>query len=125
MATAKASKNQASTAPRAAIPKGMKVIEGGYAKSWDVEALPILTGKVEHAPKVVTLRQGKKEVERKCMEVRTDDGERYTVWESAGLIPLFENVTENAPCTVWISFRGYGTAKKGQNPPKLFDVAVG
>ncbi len=53
------------------------------------------------------------------------DGERFTVWESAGLVNLFSAIEEKAPCTVWIHFRGFGTAKRGQNPPKLFDSAIG
>lgn len=106
-------------------PKGMNVIAGGYAASWDVEALPTLEGRVNDKPRTVVLTKGKKETPRQCIEVRTMEGERFTVWESAGLVQLFEALTEKAPCNVWIHFRGYGTAKKGQNPPKLFDAAIG
>lgn len=120
MTTAKA---KATASAPAGIPKGMKPIEGGYAKTWNVDELPILEG-MASAPKTVTLTKGKKSDDRRCFELRTDDGERYTVWESAGLASLFEAVEEKAPCRVWISFRGYGTAKKGQNPPKLFDSAI-
>ena len=114
--------------PAAQPPKGMKTLDGGFAKNWDVEQLPILEGKVEHEVKTVTLNKGtKKEADRRCCEVRTADGDRYTLWESAALVSLFEKLAETGavPCKVWISFKGYGTAKKGQNAPKLFDVAVG
>jgi len=110
--------------PSATAPKGMKTISGGYAATWNVDEVPTLDGKVADKPKTVTLTQGKKQVERRCIEVRTADGERYTVWESAGLVTLFEALDEGAPCRVWIHFKGYGTAKKGQNPPKLFDSAI-
>lgn len=108
------------------VPKGMRVLEGGYANTWNVEEVPTLDGEVTAAPKVVTLTKGKKTTDRQCIEVRTKDGDRYTVWESAGLTPLFERLNEKdaIPCRVWIAFKGYGTAKKGQNAPKLFDVAI-
>jgi hypothetical protein len=106
-------------------PKGMKMIEGGYAKSWNVEEFDTISGKVSEGPKTVQLTQGKKTVDRRCIEVKTDDGERYTVWESAALGALFAAIEEQAPCKVWIHFTGYGTAKKGQNPPKLFESAIG
>ena len=123
MATAKA--KASAPRPSATPPKGMKQIQGGYAATWDVEKLPVLQGSISEAPKTVTLTQGKKQVERRCVEVKTADGDRYTVWESAGLASLFSAVEEQTPCKVWISFRGYGVAKKGQNPPKLFDSAIG
>lgn len=124
MATAKASKNQTNTAPQP--PKGMKVIHGGYAKTWNVDEMPVLEGKVSEGPKTVTLNKGtKKEADRRCVEVTTDDGSRYTLWESAGLAGLFEKLAEaELPVKVWVAFRGLGTAKKGQNAPKLFDAAI-
>jgi len=103
----------------------MKAIQGGYAATWNVDELPVLQGTVSDAPKTVTLTQGKRQVERRCIEVKTADGDRFTVWESAALVPLFGALAEEAPCKVWIAFKGYGTAKKGQNPPKLFDSAIG
>lgn len=107
-------------------PKGMKPLVGGFAKTWDVEEFDTLQGKVGAAPKSVTLNKGtKKETDRRCVEVTTEDGERYTLWESAGLVPLFDAMAEQAPCKIWVKFTGLGTAKKGQNPPKLFDAAIG
>ena len=125
MATAKAKKAEQTSA--AAPPKGMREISGSYAKSWDVEKKPLMYGIVKEKAKTVTLTQGKKQVDRQCIEVEEDEtGERYTVWESAGLKNLFSALDEaDLPATVWIKFTGYGTAKKGQNPPKLFDAAIG
>lgn len=107
------------------IPKGMKPITGGYAKTWDVEEFDTIDGQAQE-PKTVKLKQGGKEVERRCVEVKnTSDGERYTVWESAALANLFDALAEQAPCRVYIRFTGYGKAKKGQNAPKLFESAIG
>lgn len=125
---AKAAKKSASVsriAPQ--VPKGMRILEGGFAKQWDVDAMPVLHGVVANVPKEVTLNKGtKKEKTTQCVEVRTKEGERYSLWHSAALTPLFERLNEEKelPLTVWIAYRGLGVAKKGQNPPKLFDVAV-
>jgi hypothetical protein len=124
MATAK-KKAPAAPSNAAAVPKGMSMISGGYAATWDVEKQDTLEGAVADKPRAVELTQDKKKVERRCIEVKTSDGERFTVWESAGLVNLFSAIEEKAPCTVWIHFRGFGTAKRGQNPPKLFDSAIG
>jgi len=108
-------------------PKGMKVLEGGFAKTWNVDEMPVLEGTVANPPKLVTLNQGtKKQTERQCVEVRTKSGDRYTLWESAALTTLFERlgVEKDLPLDIWVAFKGYGTAKKGQNAPKLFDVAI-
>lgn len=110
------------------VPKGMRMLEGGYAKTWNVDEMPILQGEVSAVPKTVTLNAGtKKQTTRQCVEVRTADGERYTLWESAALTSLFErlSVEKDLPLKIWVSFRGLGVAKKGQNAPKLFDVAIG
>ena len=124
MANAKASQARKSSGP----PKGMKTLEGGFAKTWNVDELPELTGTVKNVPKLVKLNAGtKKETDRQCVEVLASDGERYTLWESAALATLFERLSDEKelPMKIWVAFKGYGTAKKGQNAPKLFDVAIG
>lgn len=129
MASAKAKRNSNSNrkASQAQVPKGMRVLEGGYAEQWDVEARPVLEGQVHSVPKSVTLNKGtKKETERQCVEVHTKDGKRYTLWESAALTALFDrlSVEKDFPLDIWVAYRGLGVAKKGQNAPKLFDVAI-
>lgn len=109
------------------VPKGMRVLEGGYAQQWDVESMPVLEGQVRSVPKSVILNKGtKKETERQCVEVHATNGERYTLWESAALTALFErlSVEKDLPLEIWVAYRGLGVAKKGQNAPKLFDVAI-
>lgn len=121
MASAKASATKSSGPP-----KGMKPLVGGFAKTWNTDEFDTLQGKVADAPKSVTLNKGtKKETERRCVEVVTDSGDRYTLWESAGLVPLFNAIAEQHPCKIWVKFMGLGVAKKGQNAPKLFDCAIG
>jgi len=130
MASAKASarKNDRKASQNSNVPRGMRLLEGGYAKTWNVDELPELSGTVSNPPKSVTLNAGtKKETVRECVEVRTEDGERYTLWHSAALTPLFERlgeITDKKPLRIWVAFKGLGVAKKGQNAPKLFDVAV-
>lgn len=128
MATAKAVRNSNSARKAPQVPRGMRLLEGGYAKTWNVDEQAELEGEVRSVPKTVTLNEGtKKETQRQCVEVHTTDGERYTLWESAALGSLFERLSnaKDLPMRVWLSFRGYGVAKKGQNAPKLFDVAIG
>jgi hypothetical protein len=110
------------------VPKGMRILEGGFAQQWNQETMPVLEGEVRAVPKVVTLNKGtKKEKETECVEVHTKGGDRYSLWSSATLTPLFEHlsVEKDLPLRIWVAYRGLGVAKKGQNAPKLFDVAIG
>lgn len=103
------------------VPKGMKALSGSFAPSWDPEKVPELQGTFGDI-KEVPLKQGNKTVERRCVEFTTEKGDRYTVWESAGLKQMFESVDPGTG--VYIRYDGLGVAKKGQNAPKLFTVAV-
>jgi len=120
------------------IPKGMKQMGGGYAPTWKPEKEgDNLHGKV-HAPvKTVEFTQKRKvkgkmteeTVERRVVEIASlDDGKRHALWESAALVELFDalaNEGENAVGTeVFIQYDGLGKKKAGQNPPKLFTVAM-
>ncbi len=103
------------------VPKGMKAINSSFAPTWDPEARKELTGTFGPI-KEVPLKQGNKTVDRRCVEFTTHDGERFTIWESAGLKVMFDDVKPGTE--VYIRFDGYGQAKKGQNAPKLFTVGV-
>lgn len=125
MAKAKAkAKASASTLSKSngEIPKGMKALSSTFAPTWqptkEGESITGTMGEV----KTVTLQQGKKQVERRCVEITTAKDERYTVWESAGLKTMFEDV--EADSEVYIRYDGLGVAKRGQNAPKRFTVAV-
>jgi hypothetical protein len=118
---AKASAKKLARSSSNEIPKGMKAINGNFAPNWNPEDVPILQGTFGEI-KNVPLKQGNKTVERRCTKFTTENGEDYTVWESAGLKAMFDDVEPGTD--VYIRYDGLGTAKKGQNAPKLFTVAV-
>lgn len=120
-ATRKPSASSIAKSSSANVPKGMKALSGSFAPTWDPEKVPELNGTFGTI-KEVPLKQGNKTVERRCTEFTTKDGDRYTVWESAGLKVMFDEVEPGTG--VYIRFDGYGQAKKGQNAPKLFTVAT-
>lgn len=127
--TAKA-KDQTATAsalPESeAIPEGFKKLGGDYAPAWIPEERPVLHGRVTGEVRVVEFKTGRKKKERRCMEVTAKkSGEAFTVWESAALGDLFDTVADKGPgMEVYLKFDGYGTAKPGQNAPKLFQVGI-
>jgi hypothetical protein len=110
-----------------AVPEGFEQIGGGYAATWKPEE----HGKLLHGPitggvREVEMTIGRKKQTRRCMEVtQKKTGERFTLWESAALGELFDQIAEigEGP-EAYIRFDGYGKKKPGQNPPKLFTVAL-
>ena len=108
------------------IPEGMQQIGGGYAPSWKPEEVPSIHGTVTGGVREVEMTIGRKKQTRRCLELTDKNTEqRYTVWESAALGDFFDVVAEAGEGgEYFIRFDGYGTAKKGQNPPKLFTVAA-
>ena len=108
------------------IPEGFEQIGGGYAPTWKPDEIQVLHGPVTGDVRTVEMTIGRKKQERRCMEVtQKKSGVRFTVWESAALGALFDQiaVTGEGP-EVYIRFEGLGKAKTGQNAPKLFTVAV-
>lgn len=101
------------------LPAGFTRIEG-FAQSWDLEEMPVLQG-TWGKERTIQIKRGKKMEEARVCDVETEDGKRYTVWNSAGLTALFDAAEQGTE--VYIQFDGFGTAKKGQNAPKLFTVA--
>jgi hypothetical protein len=117
----------ASLPQSAAIPAGMKQMGGGYAATWSPEELgDSLHGVVSEIPKELTLNKGtKKENTTRVMEVTNMEGVRYALWESVVLSPLFDEVEQRGEgVEVFIQYDGLGKKKTGQNPPKLFTVAM-
>lgn len=109
-----------------AIPDGFQQLGGGYAPTWKPEEKKLLHGPVTGSVREVEMTIGRKKQTRRCMEVTAKKtGERYTVWESAALGELFDQIADlgEGP-EVYIRFDGYGKKKPGQNPPKLFTVAI-
>lgn len=100
----------------AQLPEGYTAI-GGMAKTWDYQAEPLLEGTIVSFSEAEVKRGKKTETVPLCI-VERQDGSRVTVWKSATLSPLFEEFEEGTQ--IAIAYQGLGTAKKGQNPPKLF-----
>lgn len=105
---------------KAPLPKGFKVI--GRAPNWNPEKNPVLQGE-RGKTKTVVLDEGTRD-EREVRIFVLDDEEigAVNVWESSYLTDLFDNTDDGD--VVRIEFLGYGKAKKGQNPPKLFECGV-
>lgn len=126
--TAKKSANKSATALPAAepIPEGFEQVGGGYAPSWKPEDQRVLHGPVTGGVREVEMTIGRKKTTRRCMEVTAKkSGQRFTVWESAALGELFDQIVETGEGPeVYIRFDGHGKKKPGQNPPKLFTVAI-
>ena len=122
MARKKTSKKTAT----AELPKGFTAI-GGFGKSWpndDTEAGDAIQGVViDYDSITVDRKRGKKIVKETVnnLKLETADGSVFTLWESAGLRALFEE--DYTDVEVWIRFDGMGTAKRGQNAPKLYTLA--
>lgn len=109
------------------IPEGFEQIGGGYAATWKPEEHgKLLHGPVTGGVREVELTIGRKKQTRRCMEVtQKKTGERYTLWESAALGELFDQIAESGEGPeLYVRFDGYGKKKAGQNPPKLFTVAI-
>ena len=129
-AAKKVSKKTSAPAPALpeaeAIPEGFEEIGGGYAPTWQVDELRVLHGPVTGGVREVEMTIGRKKTTRRCMEVtRKKSGERFTVWESAALADLFDQIAETGEGPeVYIRYDGLGKKKPGQNPPKLFTVAI-
>lgn len=112
--------------PAGEIPEGMKQLGGGYAPTWKPDERRELHFTVTGAVREVEMTIGRKKQTRRCLEATTlDDEARYTIWESAALGDFFDQVaTDGEGGEYYIRYDGLGTAKKGQNPPKLFTVAA-
>ncbi len=108
------------------VPEGFEEIGGGYAPTWKPEEMRVLHGPVTGGVREVEMTIGRKKQTRRCMEVTAQkSGERFTVWESAALGDLFDRISETGEGPkVFLRFDGLGKKKPGQNPPKLFTVAI-
>jgi len=129
----KAAKKTAPASASAALPESEEIPEGfeqvgaGYAPTWKPEEHgKLVHGKVTGGVREVEMTIGRKKTNRRCMEVtQKKSGKRLTLWESAALVDLFDQIAESGEGPeVFVRFDGYGKKKPGQNPPKLFTVAV-
>ena len=119
-AKAKRAPRGASNGNQSAVPAGFQRVEG-FGLQWDLDDMPVLQGTWGKV-RTITVKRGQKMEEQRVCDVETEDGKRYTVWESAMLSPLFNDCESGDD--VYIAFEGFGKAKTGQNAPKLFTVAT-
>lgn len=124
---AKASAKSKALPKASSIPEGMRQLGGGYAPTWEPEEGEELLGTTSTEVKLVEMTIGRKKQERRCVEITTEDDQRFTVWESAALGELFDELQgRGAGVPIFLRFDGLGKARKaGQNPPKLFTAAIG
>lgn len=116
-----ARKKKTATKQGNAIPSGFQAITKQFT-SWpnsETDAGDTLQGVVV-GYKTIKVKRGRKMEDSQIIQIETDEGV-VEVWESAVLSPLFEE--DYTEYEVFLRFKGYGEAKKGQNAPKLFDIA--
>ncbi len=111
------------------IPQGMKQMGGGYAPSWKPENIgDSLQAVVTSLPREVEFKQGRKTVQRNVIEVTDMAGNRHAVWQSAALGELFDLIAalgeDGIGLEIFLCYDGEGKKKPGQNPPKLYTVAI-
>lgn len=111
------------------LPKGYKALTG-FGDSWPGQKPKkgaTLEGKIlkfDATKQTRQEKQGKKTVEKKVTvkicRIQKADGSETSVWESAGMKPLF---ALKKGTSVFIRFEGMGKAKPGFNAPKLYTIA--
>jgi hypothetical protein len=103
-------------------PAGARKIEGGnFPPLHDFEKNPVLTGTVTEV-KTIQVKKRKKMEETRIMYVADDDGVVESVWESAALEKLFDEVKKGEK--IWIAFTGMIQIKGRQQPMKGFDAYI-
>jgi len=119
-ATSKAKSNRKSAAKAPVMPNGYKVI--GRAPNWNPEKDPVVEGERGEVKEVTMDAGTKKEREVRTFIVQDETLGAVTVWESGMLRDLFDQTEPGDK--VRIEYLGLGTAKRGQNAPKLFSCGV-
>jgi len=94
----------------------MKKITGcDFPKSVDWDAIDELKGIVSERRAITYDGQ-----ERKCLTLKTESGDSWTIWESKGLTPLFQ-INEG----VYVEIKNLGFKKmKSGYKMRLFDISA-
>lgn len=106
------------------VPEGFKAISGAFAPTWapnENEGQPGEITGIWGKERIVQIRRGRGMQDNRVCTIQTDN-EAYTIWCSAGLVPLFDSAEEGDE--VYIRYDGLGKAKGKQNPPKLYTTAI-
>lgn len=104
------------------LPKGFEAISG-FGQSWPGEDATIgdmLVGSITDFDEFET-GKGRNKRTVQTMKVEDGDGRVYTLYESSGLRALFEY---EVGTEIAVIFEGMGRAKRGQNAPRLYRLAV-
>lgn len=120
-AVSRKSKSKASSKISRTLPDGYKALNS-RAPAWKHEEEPVLIGERVRVHTITLDKGTKKEREQRIMTVDSADLGQVAVFESAALTSLFDESEDGQG--VFIEFTGMGTAKKGQNAPKLFNTGV-
>jgi hypothetical protein len=94
--------------------KRMRKIAGN-SKSVDWKELTELQGNI--SDRRIVIVDGK---QRRCMTLSTEKGELFTIWESAGLMPLF-NLPQDG---MYVEIKNLGLRKTKKGEMRLFDIAI-
>ncbi len=106
---------------RAQLPEGFEAIEGSFAPSWDFDEMPVIQGEVTRLEYVET-GVGRDRRTVRVMDIKTPSGERFAVWESAGLRPLFDRAGKGA--IVAAAYTGEVEVKGRKQPMHGFQVGI-
>lgn len=110
---------------RTQLPDGFKATSSSYGVTWapwkDDDHPQELSGEWGEE-REVEVRRGRGTQSQRVCNLTDEEGTVWSIWCSSGLVGLFDEAKEGD--TVFIRFDGEGTAKKGQNPPRLFTTGV-
>lgn len=122
MAARKSKRGAARAKSASKLPKGFTAISGS-SDSWPNDNTKpgdsILATITEYDS--IKVKRGRKLEDVELMRCEASDGRKVTLWKSAGLAPLFEY---EEGTEFYAEFNGMGKAKKGQNAPRLYTLAV-
>ena len=103
-------------------PEGFQsVTGGGFPPSHDFDLHTVLMGEVVKM-RDVNVKYGKEVTATRIMEVRPVSGITVSVWQSAALVTLFDDVAVGDH--VWIAYTGEIKLKGKRNPMHGFDCAI-
>ena len=103
-------------------PEGFQSVGGsGFPSSHDFDTNPVLVGEVTKMRDVI-VKYGKENTSTRILEVRPGSGPTVSVWQSAALVTLFDDVAVGDH--VWISYTGEIKLKGKRNPMKGFECAI-
>jgi hypothetical protein len=108
-------------AKKIVVPEGYRVkVTAELPEAWDFKKVPTLRGTVQAIQRVtINSKEGPRDT--RVAHVTNKDG-TFGLWESATLIPFFNDLKEGQD--VIVEYEGEGEAKPGRSAPKLFTAMV-